>query len=255
MKRIIHPAGTRGHTLTTWLHSYHTFSFGEYFDPQRKEFGMLRVLNDDVVQSGKGFDLHPHKDMEILSILLQGKLKHVDNQGNEEVMEEGMVQAMTAGKGLYRGEFNASDTDEVHFLHVWIYPERNGLDPSNRIMKYLVGKVRNGYLNIVVPVNREKILSIHRNASVTYGDFARNESTVYTIKEGFNDSKVVSKTEPFGPEGAYNSFNYNEIPTRRIDYIFVENAKVLKYRSIEQSGKFTLFLRSFSCLFGNQVLS
>ena len=129
MKSIIHRANTRGHANHGWLDSYHSFSFAGYYDPQRMNFGMLRVLNDDVVKPGMGFGTHPHRDMEIISIPLKGALSHKDSMGNKRSIEVGEVQAMSAGTGITHSEFNDSHTDDVNFLQLWIIPEAQGVEP------------------------------------------------------------------------------------------------------------------------------
>ncbi|MFR8205132.1 MAG: pirin family protein [Alphaproteobacteria bacterium] len=111
----LRPANERGHTLTDWLDSFHTFSFGQYYDPQYMGFGDLRVINDDVVAPGKGFDMHPHDNMEIISIVLSGALEHKDSLGSGAVLNPGEVQVMTAGSGIFHSEFNPSSTEPVHF--------------------------------------------------------------------------------------------------------------------------------------------
>ena len=126
----LHPANRRGRTYTGWLDSYHTFSFGSYHDPRYMNFGSLRVINDDIVAPGAGFDMHPHDNMEIVSIVLRGKLQHRDNLGNGDVLKPGDVQKMTAGSGIIHSEFNPSDKEPVHFLQIWIIPNMLDLRPS-----------------------------------------------------------------------------------------------------------------------------
>ena len=126
MKKVIDKAESRGRALYDWLDSHHTFSFDTYYNPRRMNFGALRVLNDDRVEPGKGFGTHPHKNMEIISIPLKGKLKHGDSQKNSRSITPGDIQTMSAGTGIYHSEMNGSDTEAVEFLQIWIMPrERN----------------------------------------------------------------------------------------------------------------------------------
>jgi redox-sensitive bicupin YhaK (pirin superfamily) len=129
MKTILHKADTRGYADHGWLQTHHTFSFARYWDPARVHFGELRVLNDDVVAGGEGFGTHPHENMEIISIPLEGALSHRDSMGNGEVIRTGQVQVMSAGTGVTHSEFSGSATDPVKFLQIWVFPDRDGYTP------------------------------------------------------------------------------------------------------------------------------
>ena len=126
---IVHRADTRGGFDFGWLKTYHTFSFGHYFDPLRVHFGALRVLNDDTIQPGTGFGTHPHENMEIVSIPLRGALAHKDSMGHEQTLKVGEVQAMSAGTGITHSEYNASQTEEASFLQIWVIPEKQNITP------------------------------------------------------------------------------------------------------------------------------
>lgn len=130
MKKIFHKANTRGRSLYDWLDSHHTFSFDQYYDPQRVHFGALRVLNDDRVAAGEGFGTHPHKNMEIISIPLKGALQHGDSHNNSKVVRPGDIQTMSAGTGIYHSEMNHSQTEPVEFLQIWILPRKNNTPPA-----------------------------------------------------------------------------------------------------------------------------
>ena len=130
MKKVIHKADTRGRSLYDWLDSHHTFSFDEYFDSERINFGALRVLNDDRVAPGKGFQTHPHKNMEIVSIPLRGKLEHGDSKKNSRVITVGDIQVMSAGTGIFHSEINGSTTEPVEFLQIWIMPRERNTHPA-----------------------------------------------------------------------------------------------------------------------------
>ncbi|MDH4468984.1 MAG: pirin family protein [Bacteriovoracaceae bacterium] len=136
MNIVYHASSSRGAANFGWLDSKHTFSFGEYFNPERVNFGKLRVLNDDTVAPGKGFGTHPHRDMEIVSIPLSGSLMHKDSEGNEQLIRKGEVQIMSAGTGVYHSEFNASLTEEVKFLQIWIMPKNLAIHPRYEQKKF-----------------------------------------------------------------------------------------------------------------------
>ena len=129
MKKVIHKADTRGHSQYDWLDSYHTFSFDEYFDSDRINFGALRVLNDDKVAPGQGFQTHPHKNMEIISIPLKGHLQHGDSKKNSRIITVGEIQTMSAGTGIFHSEVNASPVEPVEFLQIWIMPRERNTHP------------------------------------------------------------------------------------------------------------------------------
>ena len=130
MKKVIDKSDSRGHSLYDWLDSHHTFSFDEYYNPRRMNFGALRVLNEERVAPGKDFGTHPHKNMEIISIPLKGKLKHGDSHQNSRVITPGDIQTMSAGTGIYHSEMNGSDTEAVEFLQIWVMPEKLNTPPA-----------------------------------------------------------------------------------------------------------------------------
>lgn len=154
MKTIIHKADTRGSADHGWLKSYHTFSFASYQDANRMNFGMLRVLNDDVVQPKMGFGTHPHQNMEIISIPLKGALSHKDSMGNKRAIEVDEVQVMSAGTGLTHSEFNDSKTDEVNFLQLWIIPEEINVKPNYEQRSFPEEGKRNVLQTVVAPKDK-----------------------------------------------------------------------------------------------------
>jgi redox-sensitive bicupin YhaK (pirin superfamily) len=129
MKTVLHKAGTRGHANHGWLSSYHTFSFGSYYNEERPNFGLLRVLNDDTVAAGMGFGKHPHDNMEIVSIPIEGDLHHKDSIGRDKIIKQGDVQIMSAGSGIQHSETNANHDKVVKFLQIWVFPEKRNIEP------------------------------------------------------------------------------------------------------------------------------
>ena len=163
MKTIVHPHGSRGHANHGWLRTSHSFSFAQWQDPERMNFGALRVLNDDCVVGGAGFGAHPHDNMEILSIPLSGALEHEDNMGNQTVIREGEVQIMSAGTGVVHSEKNHNATEEVHFLQIWVFPDMSNLSPSyGQIKVPLEGE--SGNLPCIASPDGSKGVRIHQNA-------------------------------------------------------------------------------------------
>ncbi len=154
----------RGHLDHGWLDTYHTFSFGDYYDPTQMGFGPLRVINEDRVQGGQGFGTHPHRDMEIITYVLEGALQHKDNMGNGSVMRPGDVQRMSAGTGVLHSEFNASPTEAVHLLQIWIEPQRAGISPSYEQKTFPAEEKRGRWRLLVAPHGEEGALQIHQDA-------------------------------------------------------------------------------------------
>jgi hypothetical protein len=158
-------AAERGHTHTDWLDSWHTFSFGEYHDPRHVAFRALRVINEDRIAPGGGFGTHPHRDMEIVTYVLEGVLEHRDSLGNGSVIRPGEIQRMSAGTGIRHSEFNGSRSDPVHLLQIWITPGRLGLPPGYE-QRALPPGVRGGLRLIAAPDGRDGAVTIHQAAEI-----------------------------------------------------------------------------------------
>ena len=176
---VIRPAQERGVANFGWLDSKHTFSFGSYYDPKHMGFSDLRVINEDKVDPGKGFGGHSHRDMEIISYVLEGELEHRDTIGNGSVIRPGDVQRMSAGTGIAHSEFNASDSDLVHFLQIWIMPERTGIKPSYEQKNFPVAE-RQGKLRLVASADgRDGSVTIHQDASLYVAVLNEAEKVTY----------------------------------------------------------------------------
>ena len=162
----VYPSNLRYSVDLGWLHSHLSFSFGEYFDENNTGFGVMRVCNDDEVVGGKGFGPHPHSDMEIVTVVLRGAIKHEDNLGNVEVTSAGEVQRMSAGSGIIHAEYNASETDDLNFLQLWFMPSERGLTPSFETKRYDAQGLQNQLLPVVSPEGGEKIAAIHQDMTI-----------------------------------------------------------------------------------------
>lgn len=186
MKTIVHKAETRGHANHGWLDSHHTFSFASYYDPLRVHFGALRVLNDDIVAGGRGFGTHPHDNMEIISIPLKGELQHQDDTGRNEVIRTNDVQIMSAGSGIAHSEYNASKTDPVNFLQIWVFPKLENVQPRYD-QKTFNPEDRVNQLQLVVsPDQTGGSILINQDAWFSLGTLKKDFKTTYTVKQKNN---------------------------------------------------------------------
>ncbi len=171
MSMQIHKSETRGHANHGWLDTHHTFSFGMYHDSSRMHFGMLRVLNDDIVIGGAGFGKHGHDNMEIISIPLKGSLAHTDSTGNEGIISTSDVQIMSAGTGIMHAEYNASESELVNFLQLWIFPKERNIKPRYDQMRFDHDKLKNQLCPIVSNNPSIEALRINQDASLYLGEF------------------------------------------------------------------------------------
>lgn len=180
----IRHAEQRGHANLGWLDSRHTFSFGQYYDPNFMGFGPLRVINEDRVQPGQGFGTHGHADMEIISYVLDGALEHNDSMGNGSIIRPGDVQRMTAGTGVRHSEYNGSDREPVHFLQIWILPERTGLEPGYE-QKTFAASDKRGRLRLVGSRDgRDGSVTIHQDVDLYAALLGDGEQVHYPLAEG-----------------------------------------------------------------------
>jgi hypothetical protein len=226
MKAQIHRATERGHANLGWLDSYHSFSFSSYHNPAKMGFGALRVLNDDSVAAGMGFGAHPHSDMEIVSIPLSGALKHEDNTGRKEIIQSGDVQIMSAGTGIVHSEYNASKTEPVKFLQIWVFPERKGLDPRYEQISFDVAGRKDRWQTVVSPDQEEGSIKIFQQAWFKLADLSTDKSISYTM-HGKDNGLFL-----FVLEGKINVGNE---ALKRRDAIAIEEVESIDIEATEDS--------------------
>ncbi|QZT36172.1 pirin family protein [Halosquirtibacter xylanolyticus] len=191
MRQVIHRAKTRGHSNNGWLDSFHTFSFADYYHPERMRFGVLRVLNDDKVAPGKGFDKHPHDNMEIISIPLQGELEHRDSLGNVAVIREGDIQVMSAGSGIRHSEYNKSDSSDVSFLQIWIIPNQHRVAPRYDQISFKGLEKENQLVQILSPYVEDQGVWIYQDAWFYWGSFIEKTEIEYHVHKKGNGVYIL----------------------------------------------------------------
>lgn len=189
---ILHPANTRGDANHGWLHSKHTFSFANYYNPDRMHFGVLRVLNDDIVAAGMGFGTHPHDNMEIISIPLEGDLEHKDSMGNVAVIRNGDIQVMSAGTGITHSEYNKNKSQQVKFLQIWVFPNKRNVIPRYDQITLNPADRHNKLQQIVSPNPNDAGVWINQNAWFNLGNFDQDVSTEYTLNNKNNGLYVFN---------------------------------------------------------------
>lgn len=183
---IVHKANTRGHANHGWLESYHTFSFAGYYNPERVHFGVLRVLNDDRVDAAMGFGKHPHDNMEIISIPLEGDLEHKDSMGNSTVIKNGDIQVMSAGTGIFHSEYNKNPDQPVKFLQIWVFPNKKNVQPRYDQVTLNVNDRHNKLQQVLSPNAEDEGVWIHQDAWFHMGRFDKDVATTYTVKKAGN---------------------------------------------------------------------
>ncbi|MFM6955908.1 MAG: pirin family protein [Ignavibacteria bacterium] len=226
MNTTIHRSETRGHANHGWLDTYHTFSFGMYHDQSRMHFGMLRVLNDDFVIGGAGFGRHGHDNMEIISIPLVGSLAHSDSTGNEGIISTGDVQIMSAGSGIQHAEYNASETDSVNFLQLWIFPKERNISPRYDQLTCAKEQLRNQLYNIVSSTKKEGTLWINQDAELYLGEFDNATECRHNVKSEHHGVYL------FVIEG---SVTIGDITVNKRDGIGIQDAQELLFHMHSQS--------------------
>lgn len=191
METIIHRASERGHANHGWLDAHHSFSFANWYDPSRMHFGMLRVLNDDKVAPGEGFGMHPHNDMEIITIILSGALEHKDNMGNGSVIRPGDVQVMSAGTGVLHSEFNPSSEEATTLFQLWIFPKERGIKPRYDQKTFSVENRINKIQTMASGFGKEGELYIHQDAAVSLGSLEKGIKVSYPLSKSGNGAYVM----------------------------------------------------------------
>jgi quercetin 2,3-dioxygenase len=214
---IYHPAHSRGDANHGWLQSKHTFSFANYHDPERMHFGVLRVLNDDVVAPGMGFRTHAHDNMEIISIPLEGELEHKDSIGNIAVIKEGDVQVMSAGKGIQHSEFNRNKDKVVKFLQIWIFPKQRNVDPRYDQISIRDLQKNNEFYQVLSPNPNDQGVWIHQDAWFHFGKFDQGITNSYSLKKKGNgvyvfilDGEVEIEGQKLSSRDGFGIWNINE---------------------------------------------
>lgn len=228
MKTILHKAESRGFFDHGWLKTHHTFSFADYYNPQRIHFGALRVLNDDWIEGGTGFNLHPHKNMEVISISLKGDLEHQDSLKHKDTIKEGEIQVMSAGTGIMHSEYNRNDDRPTEFLQIWVFPNKQNVPPryENAVISDLIRK--NEISEIVSPYpGNDKGLWIYQQAWFSIADLDKDSLQLYKMK-----SKESLGVYIFIIEG---SIMIKDIELRRRDGIGVYDTEEVEFKATEKS--------------------
>lgn len=215
---VLHKADTRGLANHGWLNSHHTFSFAGYFNPDRMHFGMLRVLNDDRVAAGMGFGTHPHDNMEIISIPLEGDLEHKDNMGNTTVIRHGDVQVMSAGTGIYHSEYNRNKDQEVKFLQIWVFPNKKNVTPRYDQITLNLADRHNKLQQILSPSPDDAGVWIHQDAWFNMGQLDKGFTTDYAIHKPGNgvyafvlSGNVTIDGQALGPRDGFGIWDTDKI--------------------------------------------
>lgn len=223
---VLHRAKTRGYADHGWLKSFHTFSFASYHHPERMHFGVLRVLNDDTVSAGMGFGKHPHQNMEIISIPLEGDLEHRDSMGNVSIIREGDVQVMSAGTGVEHSEFNKNKDQAVKFLQIWVFPKEKGVEPRYDQQSFPVQDRQNRFQQIVSPNPQDEGVWIHQDAWFHLGDFESGLNISYQLKKEGNGVYIFMLEGRAQVDG--------EILDQR-DGLGIIDGKQIDFKALEQS--------------------
>lgn len=227
MKTVFHSAASRGHADHGWLNAKHSFSFASWYNPERIHFGMLRVLNDDLVAGGMGFGKHPHDNMEIITIPLSGAIKHQDSMGFSEVIQAGEVQVMSAGTGIYHSEFNPLQDTELNLFQIWIFPNQKQVTPRYAQRKYDLQK--GNFTPLVGPDSSGMSTWIHQDAWISMGEFAADELISYQLHTTNHGAyiMVVEGSVQIGEQILKRRDAIGISQTEKIELLIKQNAKIL----------------------------
>lgn len=221
MKTVLHKASTRGNANHGWLKTNHTFSFANYYDPGRIHFGALRVLNDDWIAAGQGFGMHPHDNMEIITIPMHGTVEHKDSMGNHGTIQAGEIQVMSAGTGIFHSEYNHEKDKALELFQIWVFPNKKNVSPRYDQISILNLKKENEFYQIVSPNPEDEGMWIHQQSWFHLGDFTQEKEISYTLK-GENSGLYI-----FVIEG---SAGIGEIQLDRRDGLGVSETEVVNLK-------------------------
>lgn len=229
MNTVFHKSSTRGYANHGWLEARHSFSFAGYYNPERLHFGALRVLNDDKIAGGKGFGMHPHDNMEIITIPLKGALSHRDDMGNGTTIQAGEIQVMSAGKGVFHSEFNANNDHFCELLQIWIFPNIREVEPRYNQIKLDQSKMENNFLQILSPNPDDEGVWIHQHAWIHMGVFDSEKKFNYTLKDKANgvyifliEGKIKANDQELAVRDGYGVWH-----TEQIDFMTLEKSNIL----------------------------
>ncbi|MFP4369441.1 MAG: pirin family protein [Candidatus Kapaibacterium sp.] len=218
MEKIIHRAEERGHADHGWLNTYYSFSFASYQNPEKMNFGLLRVINDDIIAAGGGFDTHPHKNMEIITIPLQGALEHKDNTGGGGVIRAGDIQVMSAGSGILHSEFNPSEDEPVNLLQIWIFPKNQNISPRYDQRRFDPDEFTGKFRTVVSPLPGKGHLWINQDAYISLAKTKEESELVYQINKVGNgvylfliEGEMSTANEELNKRDAIGLYDVNNI--------------------------------------------
>ena len=231
MKTIVHKAETRGQANYGWLNTRYSFSFANYYNPDRIHFGALRVLNDDTIAGGEGFGMHPHENMEIVTIMLEGELEHKDSMGHSEVLKKDEVQVMTAGTGIMHSEFNHLPDVQIKLFQIWVLPEKKGLKPRYDQRVYSPAE-RTDKWQLLVSPDENKSLMVHQQTWFSRGTFKKGETNEYKLYNSTSgiyifiiEGSIELENNNYGPRDGIGLWELNEIKFKTLtnaDILIIE---------------------------------